>query len=244
MHHILLSPMTWGLLWLAVVWLGWKRVGKAWRTVLVLAGLAILVLCTPLGANALVRWVESRTPPAMRCDAGAAYRSAPIVVLSGGLQDEPRAVDDYIALTPSSWRRLRGGVELWRTDPAAPLVIAGGGPHEIREATVLVHLARDWGVPAALLRAETQSNTTWESAMALRGTLPARVRVVTSATHLPRTLVAFRAAGFQPCGRASDSAYVPPGSFGYLLPQLSAMQKTQLALYELAGMASYRWRAR
>ncbi len=243
MHHILLSPMTWGLLWLAVVWMTWKRAGRAPRTVLALAGIAILLLCTPLGANALIRLVESRTTAAMQCGAGEDWRGAPIVVLAGGLQDEPRADDDYIALTPASWRRLRGGVELWRTDAQAPLVIAGGGPFAIKEATVLMRLAGDWNVPPAQLRAETQSTNTWESAMALRGTLPVRVRVVTSATHLPRALVAFRAAGFQACGRASDSAYVPFGTVGYFLPQLSAMQKTQLALYELAGMARYRSRA-
>lgn len=245
MRHLLLSPMTWGLLWLAVTWLAWRRVGRLARTVLVLAGVLILLLCTPLGANALIRLVESRTTPAMRCDAAPAdYRGAPIVVLSGGLREAPRAQDDYIALTPSSWRRLRGGVELWRGDTSAPMVISGGGPFETREATVLVNLARDWGVPAAQLRAEAQSANTWESATALRGTLPPRVRVVTSATHLPRALEAFRAVGFQPCGHASDSAYVSPGSIGYLLPQLSAMAKTQLALYELAGTVSYRLRSR
>jgi len=43
---------------------------------------------------------------------------------------------------------------------------------------------------------------------------------------------------------ASDSLYVPMGSVGYFLPQLSAMQKTQIALYELVGVMSYRWRSR
>lgn len=235
--------MTWGLLWLAIVWCAWRRVGAAWRAVLVLAGLAILLLCTPLGANALIRWVEGQVPGTARCAADAEV-DAPIVVLAGGLEDEPRARDDYIALTPSSWRRLRGGVELWRRHPVASMMIAGGGPFAIKEATVLAQLAQDWGVPAANLRTETASTTTWESAVALRSTLPARVRVVSSATHLPRALLAFRAAGFEPCAWVSDSAYVAPGSIGYFLPQLSAMQKTRLALYETAGTLSYRWRAR
>ncbi|MDI9240381.1 ElyC/SanA/YdcF family protein [Lysobacter sp. LF1] len=244
MHHLLLSPMTWGLLWLAIVWLAWRRAGTAWRAVLATLGIAILVLCTPLGANALIRWVEGQVPAASRCSAGTgADADAPIVVLAGGLEDEPRATDDYIALTPASWRRLRGGVELWRRHPA-PMVIAGGGPFVIKEATVLARLAQDWGVPAADLRTETASTNTWESAAALHDTLPARVRVVSSATHLPRALLAFRATGFQACGWASDSAYVAPGSVGYFLPQLSAMQKTRLALYETAGTLSYRWRAR
>jgi len=242
MLHILLSPMTWALLWMAAAWLTWTRARLWWRVMLVAAGVAIILLCTPLGANALIRTVENSVPASARCDAKDA--GAPIVVLAGGLQDEPRAQDDYIALTPSSWRRLRGGVELWRRGAPVLMTIAGGGPFAISEATVLGRLARDWGVPARMLHEETQSATTWESAMALRGTLPLRVRVVSSATHLPRALVAFQAAGFTPCMVASDSAYVPMGSVGYFLPQLSAMQKTHVALYEMLGEASYRWRAR
>ncbi len=241
MHHLLLSPMTWGLLWLAVAWWTWSRARTAWRALLVVAGVVILLLCTPLGANALIRWVESGVAPAQRC---AAQDDAPIVVLSGGLEDEPRASDDYIALTPSSWRRVRSGVESWRRSPQALLVLAGGGPFETREATVLASLAREWGVPADRIRTETASTNTWESARALRGTLPPRVRVVSSATHLPRALIAFESAGFQPCAWTSDSAYVAPGSVGYFLPQLSAMQKTHLALYEMLGTLSYRWRSR
>ena len=242
MHHILLSPMTWALLWGVAAWWLWRRGGVVLRGVLVVSGLAILLLCTPLGANALVRLVESRVSGAQRCD--AKWRGTPIVVLAGGLIDEPRAQDDYIALTPSSWRRLRGGVELWRTDPHTTLVIAGGGPYSVKESTVLANLARDWGVPASLLREEAESLNTWQSAMRLRGMLAGRVRVVSSATHLPRTLIAFDAAGFSACARASDSAYVPFETWGYFVPQLSAMQKTQMSMYELAGMASYGWRAR
>ncbi len=241
MPHLLLSPMTWALLWMALAWSSWRRGRTWWRAGLVVSGLVIVLLCTPLGANTLIRAVESRVP-ASHCD--LAYAQAPIVVLAGGLEDEPRAQDDYIALTPSSWRRLRGSVELWRSGAQVPMVIAGGGPFSIKEATVLARLAQDWHVPAPLLREESKSTTTWQSAQALRGTLPVRVRLVSSATHLPRAVVAFRAAGFAPCAVASDSAYVPMGSIGYFLPQLSAMQKTQLALYEMAGTVSYRWKAR
>ena len=240
--HILLSPMTWALLWMGTAWLTWTRARAWWRAVLVAAGIAILVSCTPLGANALIRAVEGGLPASARC--GAKDAATPIVVLSGGLQGEPRAQDDYIALTPSSWRRLRGAVDLWRRGTPVPMTIAGGGPFAISEASVLARLAQDWGIPSRLLHVETESATTWESAMALRGTLPARVRLVSSATHLPRARLAFEAAGFTPCVVPSDSLYVSMGSAGYFLPQLSAMRKTQVALYEMLGTMRYRWKAR
>ncbi|MGO4220699.1 YdcF family protein [Lysobacter sp. TAF61] len=240
MHLILLSPITWGLLLAAVLLLGWSRMGTALRAIGVVLVMAVLVLCMPLGGNALLGHVESQLPDDARCQAPG----TPIVVLAGGLDDEPRADDDYAALTLASWRRLFGAVSLWRSSPGTPLVIAGGGPFRIKESAVLASLARDWGVPSTVLRTESDSTTTWESAMALRGTLPARIRLVSSAEHLPRALLSFRAAGFQPCVEASDSSYMPAGGIGYFLPQTSGVEKSQTALYEMAGMVSYRMRER
>ncbi|HEY5851486.1 MAG TPA: YdcF family protein [Lysobacter sp.] len=240
MQLILLSPLTWGLLLAAVLVLAWSRMGTGLRVTGIVLGLAVLVLCMPLGGNALLGHVESQLPDDARCLAPG----TPIVVLSGGLDDEPRAGNDYAALTLASWRRLFGAVALWRASPGAPMVIAGGGPFRIKESAVLASLARDWGVPATVLRTESASTTTWESAMALRGTLPTRIRLVSSAEHLPRALLSFRAAGFQPCVEASDSSYMPAGGIGYFLPQLSGIEKSRTALYEMAGMLSYRMRAR
>ncbi|UNK50274.1 YdcF family protein [Lysobacter sp. S4-A87] len=239
MYQLLLSPMTWGLLLAALLWLTWSRLWVPMRALGVVLMFAVLVLCTPLAANLLIGDLESRIPATAHCVAPG----TPIVVLAGGLDGEPRANDDYAALTQASWRRLHGAVELWRSDPGSPLVIAGGGPFQIKEATVMGRLARDWGVPESALRTEVASTTTWESAFALRGTLPARMRLVSSAAHLPRALLSFRSAGFDPCVHASDSDYVPMGSVGYFLPQVSAVEKTQTALYELAGMINYRMRA-
>jgi len=239
MYIHLLSPMTWGLLLGALLWLTWSRLWVPLRALGLLLMFAVLVLCTPLAANLLIGDVESRIPASAHCVAPG----TPIVVLAGGLDEEPRADDDYAALTQASWRRLRGAVDLWRTDPGSPLVIAGGGPYTIKEASVMARLARDWGVPQPALRTEAASTTTWESAFALRGTLPARIRLVSSASHLPRALLSFRSAGFDPCVHASDSEYVPMGGVGYFVPQVSAVAKTQIALYELAGMVQYRMRA-
>ncbi len=239
MYQLLLSPMTWGLLLGALLCLTWSRLWAPMRALGIVLVFAVLVLCTPLAANALIGDLESRIPASAHCTAPG----TPIVVLAGGLDGEPRADDDYAALTQASWRRLHGAVELWRSDPRSPLVIAGGGPFQRKEATVLARLAQDWGVPATTLRTEVESTTTWESAFALRGSLPTRIRLVSSASHLPRALLSFRSAGFEPCAHASDSDYVPMGSIGYFVPQVSAVQKTQTALYELAGMLNYRMRA-
>ena len=239
MIYYLLSPLTWTLLLTGLAVVCWHRMGKPWRIGFGVCALAIVLLFTPLGANQLVRLVESGTARGIRCDAG---NVSPIVLLSGGLEGAPRGVDDYAELTPESWVRLRGAVDLWHRG-GGELVVAGGGPFAVKESDVLSGLARSWSVAVDDIRVERQSTTTWESAMALRGTLPVDIRLASSALHLPRALTAFRAAGFRPCLYSTDSAYLPPRSAAALVPQSSALVKSESAIYELVGGLAYRLRA-
>lgn len=240
MLHIVLSPLTWGLLLGAFLMLFHRRLARPWRVVTIIALLATLVLWTPLGANLLVRVVEAGIGESDRCDMDS---HAPWVVLSGGLSRRPLDAGDSSALEPESWRRLLHAVQAWRRNRTGMLVIVGGGPYPLKESEVLAALAREWGVPGTALRIETRSETTWEGAFALRGHLPRQVRLVSSSLHLPRAMLAFRAAGFRPCADTSGSDYVPAGSIGYFLPQSSALLKSERAIHELAGNLAYRLRS-
>ena len=239
MIYYLLSPLTWALLLAGLAALCWRRMRTPWRIGFGICALVVLLLFTPLGANQLVRLVESGMARGMRCETGD---RSPIVLLSGGLEGAPRAAHDYAELTPESWVRLRGAVDLWQHG-GGELVIAGGGPFAVKESEVLAGLARSWNVAVDDIRVERQSTTTWESAMALRGSLPARIRLASSALHLPRALTAFHAAGFSPCLYSTDSAYLPPRSIGALVPQSSALVKSESAIYEVVGGLVYRFRA-
>lgn len=246
MLFLLYSPLVWVILLIAGLFACWSRIGRRLRAVgLVSVGL-LMSLLTPLGGNLLVRYVESRLPAGLDCATAARDWPAtvPIVLMSAGFDTDPATDDVYVALSTESWRRLRNAVLMWQEQPGTPLYIAGGGPFATRESTVLARLAQDWGVPASALHVEDQSTSTWESAFAMREMLGGRVRVVSSAVHLPRSLVAFRAAGFEACGQPSDSDYQPPGGPGYFIPQLSGLRKSELALHELLGAWWYDYRAR
>lgn len=255
MLAVLLSPVAWGIAWSAVLLLSWRHLRRRWRVAGLLGAALLLVMCMPLGANALVAFVESRAPAAAYCAPPVSARrlaaagarggraTAPLVLLSGGFERTPRAIDDYAALTGESWRRLRAAVDWWKRDRDGALWIVGGGPHAVTEAAMQQRLALDWGVAPAALHIEQGSTTTWEGAQAMRGLLDDPIRLATSAIHLPRAQVAFVAAGYSPCLLATDSDYLPFSGIGYLLPQASAIQKTQDAAYELLGLLVYRWRA-
>lgn len=240
--QILLSPLGLGLLSAVVLAVAWARLPRGLRWLGLGVAAACGVLLTPFGANALLGTLEQRVP------APAACTTPPhtIVVLAGGFDAEPDGDGDSEALTGASLRRLLAGVALWRRTPGAALVLSGGGPYSIRETDVLGPLAEQLGVPAAAIRRERDSRTTWENAEYLKAfepPLPAAVWLVTSAAHLPRALVAFRAFGFEPCAYASDREYVAPDGLGYYLPQSSALRKSELAIHELIGELIYRGRA-
>jgi uncharacterized SAM-binding protein YcdF (DUF218 family) len=241
--HLLTSPLTWGLL-LALLLLAVRRRLPRFVVAIALAlECLLLVAISPLGANALVDLLESRVPPPAACEAAA---PGAIVVLSAGLDRDPHDASDFTALNADSIGRALAGIIAWRRHPGASLVFAGGGPFATSESAVLQNFAEQLGVPAAAIRREGDSQTTWENAErlhALQPPLPAQIWLVSSAIHLPRALIAFRAAGFAPCPYASDRRYVPPGGIGYYLPQSSALRKSELALHELAGAIDYRWRA-
>jgi len=240
--HILLSPLGSGLLIALFLLVAWRLVARWLRMLLILAELFLLVLCCPFGANVLVKWVESGvTAPC------AEPVPQTIVLLAAGLQREPARKDDFVALEEINIDRMLAAVALWRRTPDATLVIAGGGPWSISESAVLTQLAEQLGVPDTSIRSENRSQNTWENAQQLRALtppLPERIALVSSALHLPRAQIAFRAAGFQACTVITDSSYAPPGGeIGYFLPQSSALIKSEFAIHELIGDLVYRWRA-
>lgn len=236
---VLLSPLGAGLLLALLLWLARRRLPR-WA---LWSGIVLEVLCyvlmTPLGANALVGMVEAQAPRPSQC---LAPRPSTIVVLAGGMEHAALGPEDASVLSTASVRRLLAAVDLWRATPGATLVVSGGGPFEFAEATLLAHFAHKLGVPATAIRTETHSRTTWENALNTRRLdgVPARIWLVTSALHMPRALLAFRAAGFDACGFPADFRYLPPQNLGDALPQSGALQKSEAALHELVGMLLYR----
>ena len=242
MPYFLFSPLTWGLAWGLLLLFAWRRLTRRWRGVGVGVGLLILVMCMPLGANLLEYALESRLKASSRC---TPQDTGPIVVLSGGFEYEPVSAEDYATFTLETWSRTRAATELWLKSGKGELWISGGGPFRFKESEMQARLARDWKVPASALHLESESTTTWESAFALAPHLSGkRVRLVTSPPHRVRALVALEAAGVDTC--VEDALGTDVAAYGgpaYFLPQVSAVEKSENALYEMVGILYYRFLA-
>ena len=234
------SPLPYAVVLGALLALFWLRLPLAAQVTGVVVEVLLVAMMTPLGANVLVRAVESRLPASKTC---TAPEPTTIVVLGAGFDHSPAGPDDYGALRDSALQRLFTGVALWRRIPGARIVVAGGGSRSEPDAVPLANLAARMGVPAADIRIEDRSRTTWENARnvaALTPPVPKRIWLVTSTMHMPRALAAFRAWGFEPCAWPSgvwrERFHWTPLNF---VPQGTAVRTAAIALHELAGSAEY-----
>lgn len=194
-------------------------------------------LCTPLGANLLIGPLEARA-------AGDAACNAPvIVVLTGGARRGATDAADFESLHLASFRRAVAAVYAAQARPDAHVVVAGGGEARVSEAAIMAALIARLGVSPERLVVEKRSRTTREAApevAAIVRRLGARqITLVTSAAHVPRARWVLERQGLSVCPLPTDHQYVRPEFPGFLLPQLTALQKSTTALHEYVGLALY-----
>lgn len=236
----LLNPIAMAVCLAGAAWLAPR---PRWRRVLAAAAASTLLL----GSNG---WVASAVfgrlelqylPPARGTTADA------IVVLGGGERKKlwPRAHVDL----KDGGDRLTTGAILFRQG-AAPRVVCTAGPVASEMADFLV----DLGVPDEAIIRDTASFDTHDHAVNLcpvfRQHGVTRILLVTSASHMPRSVAVFRRA----CPEV-DVVPVPtdyrrppnpddrwPGDLVTLVPSTSAAEAVNDALHEYVGMAYYRLR--
>jgi uncharacterized SAM-binding protein YcdF (DUF218 family) len=198
---------------------------------------------SPLG-RILMLSLEQRFPP------WDASRGAPdgIVVLGGAIDPEISVVRNAVALNDSA-ERITITAELARRYPNARIVFTGGtgslDPDAPLEAPVAVKELVALGVAHDRITADEQSRNTIENAVfsrLLANPKPGeRWILVTSASHMPRAIAVFRAAGFPVEAYPVDyrtrdrgDAARPFGSF----PE--GLEMTDHAVHEWAGLLVYR----
>jgi len=174
----------------------YARLGKR----LTITGLVLFLIggALPLG-TALLLPLENRFPQ------WDATHGAPdgIVVLGGVLNTYVSRKRNDITFGPSA-ERLIAAVELSRRYPDARIVFSGGNSDVISpgmpEADMAVRFLERFGVPSDSILLDRNSRNTMENAVSAKlVAVPKpgeRWLLVTSASHMPRAIGVFRAAGF------------------------------------------------
>lgn len=238
---MILSPLIVALVAGLVLYFARARLSRVARLLLWAAFIAAWSMMTPVGANLFAGAYASLF--AQRA-CGAPLPDT-IVVLGGGFDRAPDSADDFTVFLPGTYDRLIAGIALQGKTPDRRLVLVGGGDFATAEADVMATFAKQFGVPAEAITVESRSRTTWENAdlaRAIEPALPARIVLVTSAIHLPRASYAFERRGFTVCPYAADSLYFEASDWRMLLPQRTALAKSEAAMHEIGGLIAYRWR--
>ncbi len=227
------------LLGLLLLLLGRRLIGAG---MLVLAPLLVALASWGPVADTLLGRLERAHPPLL--DASPYTDVAAIVVLGSGYYPNDR-LPITSQMSDTSLVRLAEGVRLYRQLQDVPLLVAGGSRDDaLPIADGYSRAARALGVPEDdVLEMDWPVDTAQEA----YGTVQmvgqgATVIVVTSASHMRRSIRHFRHVGLNPIPAPTRHKAGMPGdaSLQYWIPGSVHLRKTERALYEYMGLIAYR----
>jgi uncharacterized SAM-binding protein YcdF (DUF218 family) len=236
-----LMPVPFGLalllLGLALVW--FTRRQRAGKWLATLGALALLVLGYGVVSGSLLATLERRHAPVTDVSA-AAGRVRWVVVLGGGSSADP-GLPAVMRLSEGSLARLVEGIRLQRQLPGSKLLLSGGSVFgSAPDAETMRALAVELGVDPAALDLDTVSPDTETQAEVVRARVGAEeFYLVTSASHMPRSLALFRKAGTNPLPAPTHflvqaNRGLAPGDF---FPSTGGLRRAEAAAYEYLGLA-------
>jgi uncharacterized SAM-binding protein YcdF (DUF218 family) len=213
------------------------------RMLIGLSALGFLVLAVAPVGPAMLLTLEQRFPrPAALPD-----KIDGIIVLGGAV--DPTVSRSYgETVFNSSVARVLGGVALARQHPEAKLALVSGEgnffPVGYSEARATLSFVAEEGIAPDRILLEERSRSTHENAVyskELFRPAPAEIWVlVTSAYHMPRSIGAFTAAGWQVIPYPVDFKIDPATGLRPGFSLLDGLSATTLAGKEWAGLLGYR----
>ncbi len=212
----------------------------------VMASVLLLVICgwTPVGPAALMV-LENRFPlPIIN-------RPVVGVIVLGGAVD-PHISSARASLTMNeAGERLTATVDLSRRYPDARIFLSGGASHildgnaRMSESLVARVILVSLGVPAQRIEMEERSRNTCENGTESKATLQPKPSelwlLVTSASHMPRAVGCFRAAGFDVTPYPVDYRTRGTSDLRRVTKSMAdGLAATDLAVHEWFGLLAYR----
>ncbi|NWF93990.1 MAG: envelope biogenesis factor ElyC [Syntrophaceae bacterium] len=211
-----------------------QRAGK----ILVLIGTAWLCLLSYNGiSERILRPLECKYPPLLTLEGIQDVKW--IAVLGGGHTSDPQ-LPLTSQLSGASLVRLVEGIRLHRELPQSKLILSGGAVLDpVCDAELLSEAALAMGVKKEDLILEAASRDTGEQARLIREIVGRdRFILVTSASHMLRSILFFERLGLNPIPAPTDHLVkedrrMTPGDF---YPWAGSLQKAERALYEYLGL--------
>lgn len=246
LKSLVLPPTLW-LFMLVLVLAFWRR---RWARKLLLVTVLLIVALHSGLVNDLLRYpLESRYVPVIDPRKLPSYDA--IVVLTGGITPAGGLIP-FSTINQSMFRRLDEAWRLYRLQPK-PIIVSGGHVNPFTSEKGENKIARDylirWGVRPGDVIGEAASRDTFESAVEVQKLLEQkgykRYLLVTSALHMPRSMLVFSRLAPEPMPAPGDYSlgereWTPLSFF----PSEHAGREVSAALHEYLGLINYHWRLR
>ncbi len=181
-----------------------RKPSRAARWTLVAALLILIVASYGFFARGPIGYLEGQYP-AVADPSPYIGKVRYIVVLGGGADDDP-SLPPGSRLSREALGRLFEGIRLHRSLPGSRLIVSGGAYFdEAKEGDIMAQTALHMGVQNQDLIRETRSLDTEDQARLLKPILGGEpFFLVTSALHMPRSVLAFRMVGLNPVPAPAD----------------------------------------
>jgi uncharacterized SAM-binding protein YcdF (DUF218 family) len=241
---LLLPPMPW-LILLLLVLLFWRR---TWARKLLLLTFLLIIAVHSSPINYALRYpLELRYPALIDPNMAGAY-DAIVVLTAGSIPAE--GLIPFPSVDGHMFRRLDEAWRLYKIRPK-PIIVSGGHVNPFTPSKNENRIAREflirWGVPQKDVIGEENSRDTFESAIETQKILARqgwkRYLLVTSAMHMPRSMLVFAQLVPEPIPAPGDFTVgkfdLTPFDF---FPNEGAAEKLFETIHEYVGWINYHWR--
>lgn len=223
-----------------LLWTRWRRGGR--RVVAGAVMFIVLITVFPVGGY-FISVLENRFPMVRELP-----RPVTGIITLGGMINQFITIQRGQAALGSGAERMTEFIALARRHPEAKLVFTGGSASLTRKHTTEADAARiffrDMGLDPARIVFENRSRNTYENAEFTYDLLSPRAGerwvLITSASHMPRSIGAFRKAGWNPIPYPVDFTTELPFRFNVGLRMTVGLGKLSAALHEWMGLVIYR----
>jgi uncharacterized SAM-binding protein YcdF (DUF218 family) len=226
-----------GIMVLGLILLWFTRRQKAGKIVLTIGVVLFGSLSYGSLSNLLLTPLEGKYSPVL--DPRGLKGIKWVVVLGGGHSSDPLLPVTSQLAEPALFRLVEG-IRLHKLLPESRLILSGGsGFDPVPDAKIMLDAALFLGVDRQDVVLEQASKDTKDEARLIKDLVKDdRFILVTSASHMPRSMALFEAQGMRPIPAPSDHLVkerqggMSPGMF---FPSALGLAKAERAVYEYLG---------
>lgn len=211
-----------------------QKTGK----MVVFAGVLLLALFSYGSiADICLKSLEDKYPPLIKLQTFSDVKW--VVVLGGGHNSDPK-LPVTCQIGDSSLSRLLEGVRIHKKLPESKLILSGSGVYDpVSNAVVMAGVAEVMGIGDNRLVLEELSKDTKDQARLIHKIVDdERFILVTSASHMPRSMALFQKSGMKPIPAPADYLVkerhrISPCVF---FPSADSLRKMERVFYEYLGL--------